>query len=129
QNPSPYKTCVLGVTCKDRQKLYDRINRRVETMLVQGLLDEARRFFESAPLPTASQAIGHKELFPYFRGEISLDEAIETLKRKTRNYAKRQLTWFRKNPEIHWIYSDLLSEDNLIKQAEEIVCNLLELAT
>lgn len=106
QNESPYKACMIGVTYRDREKLYERINTRVDIMLENGLLDEANRAFQNNLGGGAVQAIGHKEFFDYFSGGISLDEAVESLKRSTRRYAKRQLTWFNKDGRINWIYKD-----------------------
>lgn len=103
---------VLGITYKDREKLYERINRRVDIMLANGLLQEARTTFESADNKGAFQAIGHKELYGYLKGECSLEEAKELLKQQTRRYAKRQLTWFRRDPRINWIYADEVSDIN-----------------
>lgn len=115
---SPYSALMLGITFKDRQKLYDRIDRRVDNMLRQGLVDEAKSFFSKLDAEkTAVQAIGYKELFPYLNGEISIDEAVNNLKRATRNYAKRQLTWFRKDQRIHWLYADELGENKVITEA------------
>ncbi len=107
QNPSPYDAVIIGLTYRDRQKLYDRINLRVEKMTENGILDEARKSFEYFDKSGGGfAAIGHKEFFPYFEGKITLSEAVENLKQQTRRYAKRQLTWFRKNENIHWIYKD-----------------------
>ncbi len=103
---SPYKTCMIGITYRDRELLYSRINRRVDIMLKGGLLDEAKSAFEKNLGGGAVQAIGHKEFFEFFNGLISLDEAVENLKQSTRRYAKRQLTWFNKNKQINWIYAD-----------------------
>lgn len=86
--------------------LYDKINLRVDKMLSAGLLEEAREFAELDPDTTACQAIGYKELAPFIRGEKSLDECVERLKIETRRYAKRQLTWFRKNENVNWFYPD-----------------------
>lgn len=105
-NDSPYNPTKIALNFKDRQKLYDRINLRVDIMLEQGLVKEAEAYFALNPGNTAVQAIGYKELKPYFDGESSLDECVETLKRSTRRYAKRQLTWFMRDPQIHWFYSD-----------------------
>ena len=102
---SPYAPCLIGLDCRDRQKLYDRINRRVDLMMEQGLLEEARQAMETS-MQTAAQAIGCKELFPYLRGEASLEACVDHLKQSTRHYAKRQLTWFRRDPRIFWIYLD-----------------------
>ncbi len=106
QNETIYNPVKIALTYRDRQKLYDRINHRVDIMIQNGLLDEAREFY-SLPLgDTSKQAIGYKELLPYIEGENSLDECIETLKQSTRRYAKRQLTWFNRDPEIKWFYKD-----------------------
>lgn len=104
--PSPYKPLVLGLSFREREKLYVRIDRRVDEMLAAGLLDEARAYVNNPQLPTSGQAIGYKELAPYFNGEITLDEAIENLKRETRRYAKRQLTWFRRDERVNRLYVD-----------------------
>lgn len=80
----------------DREKLYSRINERVDVMVADGLLDEVRALYDAglASTPTASQAIGYKEFFPYLRGEAELSECIDALKQSTRNLAKRQVTYF-----------------------------------
>lgn len=104
--PSPYDTFYIGINFSDREKLYERINRRVDIMLENGLLDEAKEYLDLSNDTTASQAIGYKELSPYFKGEKSIEECTESLKRETRRYAKRQLTWFRRNKSINWIYPD-----------------------
>lgn len=103
---SPYDVCYIGINYRDREKLYSRINTRVEIMLQNGLLEEAKSYFDLGSDTTASQAIGHKELAPYFKDELTLSECVENLKRETRRYAKRQLTWFRRNESINWIYPD-----------------------
>ena len=105
-SPSPYNPCIIGLNFDDRNILYDRINLRVDKMVENGLLDEAKMFLGSNSGATAIGAIGYKELAPYFSGECDLDEALDKLKTRTRNYAKRQLTWFRKNENINWIYVD-----------------------
>ncbi len=97
---------VIGITYRDRQKLYDRINKRVDIMLENGLLQEAKTTFSAADGTGAFQAIGHKELYGCFKGERTLDEAAELLKQQTRRYAKRQLTWWRKDERVNWIYAD-----------------------
>ena len=112
---SPYDALYIGIGYKDRQKLYDRINKRVDLMLEAGLENEARQMLGKQGL-TARQAIGHKELQPYIDGKITLDEATENLKRETRRYAKRQLTWFRRNENINWLYADEMSRDELVKK-------------
>ena len=120
--PPPYNTCILGLTYRDRQKLYDRINLRVDKMLEAGLLEEARKVLGGELSHTASQAIGYKELRGVLEGWETLPEAEERLKKESRNYAKRQLTWFRRDASIHWLEADTFSdEDALLKAALEIV--------
>lgn len=100
--PSPYEPCMIALDY-DRSQLYDRINSRVDIMLRDGLIEEAREFYEAEDYPTAAQAIGYKELLPYLKGEQTLEICVEKLKQETRKYAKRQLTWFRRDERIHWI--------------------------
>lgn len=104
--PSRFDAHYIGINFRDRQKLYDRIDRRVDLMLTDGLLEEAKAYYSLSEKTTASQAIGYKELKPYFDGEITLEGAVENLKLATRHYAKRQLTWFNRNKEIKWFYPD-----------------------
>ncbi len=103
---SPYDAIKIGLGFLDRGKLYERINLRVDLMLRNGLLEEARQVLGSELSQTSVKAIGYKELMPYFEGEQSLEECIEKLKRETRRYAKRQLTWFKRDKEINWLYVD-----------------------
>ncbi len=100
---SEYEFIILGLDYANRQKLYERINKRVDNMMRQGLLEEARRCFLDTNRPTAAQAIGCKEFYPYFRGEKTLDECVEELKLRTRQYAKRQITWFKRDKRIYHI--------------------------
>lgn len=122
---SPYDALYIGIGYQDRQKLYDRINKRVDLMLEAGLENEARQMLDKQGL-TARQAIGHKELQPYIDGNITLDEAVEGLKRETRRYAKRQLTWFRQNENINWLYADEMSRDELVEKAVDLAKNHLK---
>ncbi len=122
---SPYDALYIGIGYKDRQKLYDRINKRVDLMIEAGLENEARQMLGKQGL-TARQAIGHKELQPYIDGKITLDEAVEKLKRETRRYAKRQLTWFRRNENINWLYADEMSRDELVEKAVDLAKNHLK---
>lgn len=101
--PSPYEFILLTLDFEQREQLHERINRRVELMLQNGLVQEARMCFDQPERPTAAQAIGCKELYPYFRGERTLEECVEELKLRTRQYAKRQLTWFRRDSRFHRI--------------------------
>lgn len=106
---SPYDVCFIGIDAKERDFLYERINRRVGIMLENGLEQEAREYLSAKNTATSSQAIGCKELKPYFDGEITLSEAADNLRQATRRYAKRQLTWFRRNKQINWIMADSFS--------------------
>lgn len=117
--PSPYDSLVIGITFSDRQILYDRINKRVDIMLEKGLIEEARKFYSSDISQTAAAAIGYKELYPYLEGKLSLEEAVENLKKETRHYAKRQLTWFRRDKYIKWIESDRC--ENISDEALRII--------
>lgn len=101
-NPSPYEPCMMMID-HPREVLYERIDKRVDMMLEAGLEAEAREFFTHTDYVTASQAIGYKELKPCIDGVLSLAECVETLKRETRRYAKRQLTWFKKDSRIEHI--------------------------
>ena len=121
--PSPYKSVYIGTTYKDRELLYSRIEKRVGIMLENGLLEEAESSYKTLGA-TAVQAIGHKEFYPYFDGEISKDDAVESLVRSTRRYAKRQLTWFRRNQNINWLYMD--EDENPIQKAIEIITHELK---
>ncbi len=122
--PDKYRPLWIGLDFTDRQELYDRINLRVDKMLGQGLMEEIERLLQKGVPPdaTALQAIGYKEFFPVLRGEGSLAEAAEKCKQESRRYAKRQLTWFRRNENIHWIRRDKNTpEDEILKNALEIV--------
>ena len=106
REPGRYDVVYIGLTAEDRDYLYDRINQRVDRMIENGLLDEARQWLRERPGATAAQAIGIKEMLPYLQGEDTLEHCAEQLKTDTRHYAKRQLTWFRRNPDVHWLYID-----------------------
>jgi tRNA dimethylallyltransferase len=89
-----------------KEELYQRVNLRVDMMIKDGLVEEVRNL-ETVQTLNALQTVGYRELFGYFRGEISLDKAIEAIKINTRHYAKRQLTWFKKDTEINWCKPDI----------------------
>ena len=100
----PYRSLVLGLDFPDRAQLYRRIDLRVDKMLDAGLLDEAKLVYDHCQTyRTAAQAIGYKEFFPYFEGTAPLDACTEKLKQASRNYAKRQLTWFRHMDGVVWL--------------------------
>ena len=113
---SPYDSLIFGLNFEDRQKLYDRINLRVDEMVRAGLVEEARDLWQQSGMKTAANAIGYKELIPCFKGEMTLEECIDKIKQETRRYAKRQLTWFRKNDRINWIFLDRIDKKNEISE-------------
>ena len=88
-----------------RPTLYERINNRVDEMIRNGLLNEAEKLFPFRNL-NALQTVGYEELFDFFENKISLEKAIELIRRNTRRFAKRQMTWFRKDKEIHWFHPE-----------------------
>ena len=96
--------CLKYALLWEKQALYNRINQRVEIMLSQGLVEEARRLYPYRRF-NALNTVGYKELFDYFDGECTLEEAVEQIKLNTRHYAKRQMTWLRKDKEYQWITS------------------------
>ena len=105
QIPPKYNATWFALEDEDRQDLYDRIDSRVEKMLKAGLIDEIKHLL-AAGIPekcTAMQAIGYKEFIAYLNGDCSLAEAAAQVQQASRHYAKRQLTWFRRNPAIHWL--------------------------
>lgn len=118
----PYDALLLGLDLPDRNELYNRINARVDQMISDGVVEEARQvyLFRESWI-CAAQAIGYKEFFPYFEGVQSLEDCVQKLKQSTRNYAKRQLSWFRHMPNVIWlnaaqpdaqqIVEDFLKED------------------
>ncbi len=118
---SPYDAIKIGLTARDREYIYDRINIRVDLMVEKGILNEAKYLLGKKLSSTASKAIGYKEFIPYFNGEKTLEECKEILKRETRRYAKRQLTWFRRDKEINWLEIDKLSPEELIERALDII--------
>ena len=98
-----------------REKLYDRINERVDKMIASGLLEEVKSVIQHRKLASLN-TVGYKELFNYIDGNWELDYAIEKIKQNTRNYAKRQITWFKKHPEAIWVdYSDTATMAKLIE--------------
>lgn len=122
EKPSDYAPIMLGLNFSDRALLYERINHRVDAMLAQGLLDEVRAFYQVHNPKTAAQAIGCKEFLGYLSGEKTLEQCTEDLKRETRRYAKRQLTWFKRNAQISWLNHDAFeSYQALFDKACDIV--------
>ena len=120
-----YNYRIFVISYKDREKLYDRINKRVDIMINEGLEEEIRGLLQSGELKegtTAYQAIGYKEFADYINGLSSKEEAAETLKKATRNYAKRQITWFSRYKNAEFVYAD---EYNDKKELSEHVIKLI----
>ena len=116
------KAIKIGINFKDREKLYDRINQRVDEMLKNGLIEETRQVLNSNLSYTSVKAIGYKELSPYINGEKTLDECVEKLKRETRRYAKRQITWFKRDLDVNWLYADEINSfEELFDRAVQII--------
>jgi tRNA dimethylallyltransferase len=104
---APYDSLVIGLNFRQRETLYQRINLRVDLMLEAGLLDEVKKLDTPAfRASTASDGIGYKEILRYTDGLCTLEEAVEEIKKASRNYAKRQITWFARNKSVRWIYPD-----------------------
>lgn len=120
---SPYDVLCIGLDYPQRATLYTHIERRVDKMMQQGLLKEAEQVYLRRDLyTTAAQAIGYKEFFPYFAGEKPLDACVAALKQATRHYAKRQLTWFRRMPQVLWLHA---GAEDVAQQAALLVDNFL----
>lgn len=118
-----YDAIIIGLCPENREVLYNRINMRVDLMIEQGLLEETIRLYSDEKIVgTAAQAIGYKELIDYIENRDSLENCIEILKRRTRNYAKRQLTWFKRNKNINWIFYD---ENENLSQLQQKATNFL----
>lgn len=104
----PFKILKIGLN-RPRPELYARINMRVDQMMAEGLLDEAALYFDHRQLNSLN-TVGYKELYEYMEGKCTLDEAVEQIKTDSRRYAKRQLTWFRRDKDIHWFHPDESTE-------------------
>ena len=105
--------------------LYDRINKRVDIMLEEGLLDEAERVINSDLSYTSIKAIGYKELIPYFKENKNLNDCVEKLKMETRRYAKRQLTWLRRDKNIKWYEADNSDFESFFNNLSECIEDFL----
>lgn len=107
-----YTTIKIGLNYENRELLYDKINSRVDKMIDSGLIEECKEIKKLNLSKTAAKAIGYKELMPYIYGEDTLENCTNNLKQGTRRYAKRQLTWFRRDKDINWIYIDKFDNYN-----------------
>ena len=119
--PPRFEAVMIGLNTEPRDILYGRIDRRVGVMLEQGLLQEVKNLLEAGLLEgTAAQAIGYKELLAHFRGEMTLEAAADLIRQKSRNYAKRQLTWFRRDERVKWIvYNAPQAAQAVLQEATE----------
>ena len=106
--PPKYDPLWIGLSCRNRQRLYARVDARVDEMMARGLETEVRMLLDRGvdPGTTAMQAIGYKELAAALRGECTVAQAVDRIKQASRRYAKRQLTWFRRNEAVHWLLAD-----------------------
>lgn len=119
-----YDACVIGL-CSDRKILYERIEKRVDAMISAGLEEEVRRLLAEGVSRSARamQGIGYKEMAAYIDGELSLAEAVANIKKATRHFAKRQFTWYRKMPYIHWFDIDAIPFEELVETVLETINN------
>ena len=119
ETPPRYHPVWIGLTYSDRAALYARIDQRVDIMVEQGLVAEVQQLLKSGvpQSATALQAIGYKELVQALDGAVSMTEAVETMKQESRRYAKRQLTWFRRNPDMHWLDRSLFADFSQLLEA------------
>jgi len=123
--PSKYNYILIGLRM-DREKLYERIDRRVDVMLEKGLVEEVGKLVEMGydKNSIAMQGLGYKEILAYLRGEMSLEEAVYILKRDTRHYAKRQITWFKRLENVHWVDVDGFSNENeILKNIKDYIAS------
>ena len=119
---------MMALSFHDRQKLYDRINLRVTKMVEDGIEQEARWLLENGYGKTSFQAIGYKEMGAYLAGEETLEQACEHIRQESRRYAKRQLTWFRREQDVRWIARDHVPDRLLVQEAARIVAKELEIS-
>lgn len=124
--PPKYHPLWIGLDFTDRAELYARIDRRVDLMMEAGLIEEIRGLLAGglAPTATALQAIGYKEPMAALRGEMTMEEAADRIKQESRRYAKRQLTWFRRNKEMHWIrQQEPTSPEQVLHEARQLLAD------
>ena len=113
-----FNSIVIGLN-GEREKIYERINQRVDLMVEKGLLDEAQKLYPNKEL-NALQTVGYKELFSFFEEQITKDEAIQEIKKNTRRFAKRQLTWFKKDPNTYWFNFET-DKIKILKKIEDLI--------
>ncbi len=121
---SPYDSLIIGLNFENRQNLYDRIDLRVDEMMKNGLLEEAEELWRQGSMKTAANAIGFKEFIPFLENQMSVEACIDKIKHETRRYAKRQLTWFRKNQRIQWIILGEFDKKNeILEKSKKCIAN------
>ena len=115
KNPPKYNYIIIGLT-KERKRLYEDIEKRVDIMMEEGLVEEVKNLMEMGydKNTIAMQGLGYKEIMSYVKGEVSKEEALYILKRDTRRYAKRQITWFKKLKNVYWIKADEINREKEI---------------
>ena len=113
-----FNSIIIGLS-GEREKIYERINRRVDQMLENGLIDEAQKLYPNKEL-NALQTVGYKELFSFFEEKTTKDEAIQEIKKNTRRFAKRQLTWFKKDPNTYWFDFEI-DKSKILKKIEDLI--------
>lgn len=122
ERPSRYNTLKIGLI-RDREELYSRINKRVDLMIEKGLVEEIKNLFELGYnlSITAFQGLGYKEIIGYLEQKYSLEEAVRILKKNTRNYAKRQISWFKREKDINWFNLSTLDGDMVYEKIIELI--------
>jgi tRNA dimethylallyltransferase len=127
ERPPRYNAVKIGLR-RDREKLYERINKRVDLMIEDGLVEEVEKLYNGGydRELQSMQGLGYKEVIGYLEGEYDLNEAIRLIKRNTRHFAKKQLTWFRKDEEIHWFDVGEMEFDNLVSESESLIKDKLD---
>ena len=122
---SEYDTLWIGLNALNREFLYDNVNRRVDVMIKQGLLDEAKSLFDKyGDNNILLSTIGYQELYPFIKSEINLETAIEQIKQNTRRYTKRQISWFNANKDINWYDIEILSKQQIYQSALDKYCEM-----
>ena len=116
-----YKACYIGLTT-DRDNLYDRINKRVDVMVKDGLIEEVKSFYDKGiRCKSINTGIGYKELYDYFDGQITLDEALDLIKKRSRNYAKRQYTFFNNQLDVKWFETNYEDFNKTISEVDDYI--------
>jgi tRNA dimethylallyltransferase len=122
QSKPDYDVVYFGLNAKNRDFLYERVNKRVDIMLNAGLVDEVKTLINKyGRTVSILKTLGYKEICEYLDGKLNFEETVELIKKNTRNFAKRQLTWFRANPQIHWFYIDEMSKNEILSKIKDYI--------